>query len=162
MSLSYISNDTFVTTLILALFLIIIISYLFKTKAATILLHTYLGRFLLILIVIYITTYDKMLGLLSILIIILMDNCIGTNNYYQEGFEQINVITPTHTTVTKTNKLNKIKISGIEGKDTIGMEHSIRGKPSNSITADPHLFESDNVSPNEPDKNGFISSQGIM
>jgi predicted membrane protein len=167
MSLLNNNDTTMLFTIILAIVTIILICYFSKTPAMNLLLHTFLGRALLILIIIYVASYNKMVGLLAVLIIILLNISIGSNNYYLEGFKQIDVVTE-----TKKNKKNpvniekkeKTHIKSIEGQDHIGSEDSIRrGKPSNSIPVPDHsILESDDVLPNEPGEGAFESFHSVV
>ena len=79
------------STIILAVLIIIFITYFSKTPTLKILLHTWLGRALLILILLLVSSYNKMLGLLAVLIIILLDTSLGSDYYYLEGFKKINI-----------------------------------------------------------------------
>lgn len=162
------NNDTttMLFTIILAIVIIILVCYFSKTSAMNLLLHTFLGRALLILIIIYVASYNKMVGLLAVLIIILLSVSLGSNHYYLEGFKQIDVLEE-----TKKNKENNqgnvkssVSVKSIEGRDHIGSEDSIRrGKQSNSIPVPHHsIIESDEVLPNEPGEEAYESLNGIV
>lgn len=159
------SEETIISTIILAIIIIIIISHFSKIKTLKMLLYTSLGRFILLLILVYITSCNKMLGLLFVLIIILVDNSLENNLYYMENFEsKIN----TMNTVKNSEKfttVNNSKIARnipIEGRDLIGLESNLkRGKQSNSLTVHPSMYESVDVLPNEPDY-GFKSASSIF
>lgn len=155
------NDDTLLSTVILAIVIIILICYFTKTSAMEILIHHFLGRALIVLILIYVSSYNKMVGLLSVLIVILLFISDQSNHNYLEGFKQINVIDE-----TKKNKDDKPKMTSkaIEGRDQIGMEDSIRyGKASNSIPVPSHsILESEDVLPNEATSNAFESIKGVV
>jgi len=156
------SEETIISTIILAIIIIIIISHFSKIKTLKMLLYTSLGRFILLLILVYITSCNKMLGLLFVLIIILVDNSLENNLYYMENFEsKINTIQNSENGTTVNN--SKIaKPIPMEGRDLIGLESNLkRGKQSNSLTVHPSMYESEDVLPNEPDY-GFKSASSIF
>lgn len=152
------------STIILAVLIIIFITYFSKTPTLKILLHTWLGRALLILILLLVSSYNKMLGLLAVLIIILLDTSLGSDYYYLEGFKKIN-ITELKEKNNKNNDTTSVKEQkAIEGSTFLDLQHTLRtGKNSNSITVSPNLLEPvDYVLPNEPDDQGFQTIQGNM
>jgi len=158
------NDETILFTIILAIVVIILICYFSKTSALKLLMHTFLGRALLILIIIYVSSYNKMVGLLAVLIIILLANSLGTNYYYTEGFKKIDIISETKKHKVQKNEKPKVYSKPIEGRDHIGMEDNIRGgRSSNSIPVPPHsILESDEVLPNEPGTDAFESLNSIV
>ena len=159
------SEETIISTIILAIIIIIIISHFSKIKTLKMLLYTSLGRFILLLILVYITSCNKMLGLLFVLIIILVDNSLENNLYYMENFESkmnINNAIGNSENVTTVDNSKMSKPIPIEGRDLIGLESNLkRGKQSNSLTVHPSMYESEDVLPNEPDY-GFKSASSIF
>ena len=157
------NDDTLLSTVILAIVIIILICYFTKTSVMEILIHHFLGRALIVLILIYVSSYNKMVGLLSVLIVILLFISDQSNRNYLEGFKQINVVDE----IKKNNKKNdtsKTISKAIEGRDQIGIEDSIRyGKSSNSIPVPSHsILESEDVLPNEASNNAFESIKGVV
>jgi predicted membrane protein len=157
------NDETILFTIILAIIIIILICYFSKTSALDVLFHNFLGRALLVLIIIYVSSYNKLVGLLAVLIIILLYSSVGTNYYYLEGFKQINVMEEAKKNKNKEEN-KKVNIKSIEGRDYIGLESSIRsGKQSNSIPIPHHsLLESEDVLPNEPGEHAFESINGVV
>lgn len=156
-------------TVILAIVVIILVCYFSKSSAVKVLFYSSLGRALLVLIIIYVTSYNLMNGLLAVLIIILLSLSIGTDHFYMEGFKQINIIEETKKKKDLTNDPNhnwfySPSLKSLEGRDQVGMEDNIRGgKPSNSIPVLPHsMLESDDVLPNEPGPNAFESLTSVF
>lgn len=157
-------------TIILAIIVIIFVCYFSKSPAVQILLFSTLGRSLLVLIIIFVTSYNLMYGLLTVLIIILLSLSLGTNYFYMEGFKQINVLEETKKKkVDLTNDPNhnwfySPSLKSLEGRDQVGMENNIRGgKPSNSIPVLPHsMRQSEDVLPNDPGSNAFESLSSIF
>jgi hypothetical protein len=155
-------------TVILAILVIIFVCYFSKSSAVKILLFSSLGRALLVLIIIYVSSYNLMYGLLAVLIIILSSLSLGSDHYYMEGFKQINILEETKkkdlTNDPNHNWFYSPSLKSLEGRDQIGMEDSIRGgKPSNSIPIMPHnMMETEDVLPNEPGTNTFESSTSVF
>lgn len=158
------NDDTLLSTVILAIVIIILICYFTKTSAMEILIHHFLGRALIVLILIYVSSYNKMVGLLSVLIVILLFISDQSNHNYLEGFKQINVVDETKKNNNKKDDEPKMTSKAIEGRDHIGMEDSIRyGKSSNSIPVPSHsILESEDVLPNEASNNAFESIKGVV
>ena len=105
-----------------------------------------------------------MMGLLTVLIIILLDTSLGSDYYYLEGFKKIN-ITELKEKSKKNNDTTSVKEQkAIEGSSFLDLQHTLRtGKSSNSIAVSPNLLEPvDDVLPNEPDDHGFQTIQGNM
>lgn len=147
------------STIILAVLVIIFITYFSKTPTLKILLHTWLGRALVILILILISCFSKMVGLLAVLIIILLDTSIGTDQYYIEGFKKIN-ITDLKENQKKANDIASVKQPiAIEGTTFLDLQNKLRtGTASNSIPVSPNMLEpTEEVSPNESSKHAFES-----
>jgi hypothetical protein len=156
-------------TVILAIVVIILVCYFSKSSAVKVLLYSSLGRALLVLIIIFVTSYNLMNGLLAVLIIILLSLSIGTDQFYMEGFKQINILEETKKKKDLTNDPNhnwfySPSLKSLEGRDQVGMEDNIRGgKSSNSIPVLPHkMLESDDVLPNEPRTNVFESLTSVF
>jgi hypothetical protein len=155
----------------LALFLVILLS---QARIFNILLDTVLGRMLLIAFLLVISYLNKILGVVSVLIIIIMFN--NSDIGFMEGFtsnvnnndislpkpreekdekkleeqhdkasEKIELELPSE---KPSSVISKTKTS--EGFDIIGKENNIkRGKQSNSIPVNDFMRESTNVSPHE-------------
>lgn len=128
------------------------------------LLYTSLGRLVLLMVLVYVTSCNKMLGLLFVLVIILVDNSLENNLYYMENFEPSMV--NQNLEINKNSDLNNNNTSNspipLEGRDLIGLESNLKkGKQSNSLTVHPSMYESEEVLPNEPDY-GFKSASSLF
>jgi len=152
------------STIILAVLVIIFITYFSKTPTLKILLHSWLGRSLLILILLLISSYSKLVGLLAVLIIILLDISLGTDYYYLEGFQKINVLELKENQKKQNAIISAKPPKAIEGSSFLDLQHNLRtGKSSNSIPISHNLLEStEEVLPNEPDGNAFESINSII
>jgi hypothetical protein len=118
------------------------------------------------MVLVYVTSCNKMLGLLFVLVIILVDNSLENNLYYMENFEpsMVNQNLEINKNLELNNNNNNASKSPIplEGRDLIGLESNLKkGKQSNSLTVHPSMYESEDVSPNEPDY-GFKSSSSLF
>lgn len=175
------NDEIILSTIILSIIIIIIISNFSKISSLKSLLYSSsLGRLVILIFLVYITSYNKMFGLLFLLTIILLDNSnsIENNSYYLEGFSKINVSSDNNVNPQSNQNTNKTlsintntdlntdinkkpktaTIEPLEGRDMIGLETNLkRGKQSNSIPVNPSMYESEDVLPNEPDENGFES-----
>jgi c-di-AMP phosphodiesterase-like protein len=81
-----------------ALFLVIMLN---NYKAYEFLIHNFAGRFLLILLIIFSTSYNILLGILSVLyVIIVIDN---NKSVYYEGFDTEPVLSKLKETLEKKN-----------------------------------------------------------
>lgn len=159
------NNETvFLSTIILAVLVIIFITYFSKTPTLKLLLQSWLGRLLLILILLLISSYSKLAGLLSVLIIILLDISLGTDNYYLEGFKKINILELKENQKKNNSAISTKSPKAIEGNNFLDLQHNLRtGKSSNSIPISHNLLEpTEEVSPNEPDGNAFESINSII
>jgi len=167
MSLLNKKEETIISTIILAIIIIIIISHFTKIKTLKMLLYTSLGRLVLLMILVYVTSCNKMLGLLFVLIIILVDNSLENNLYYMENFQSSMI--DKNNEINKNLDLNNNNISKsqnshipLEGRDLVGLESNLKkGKQSNSLTVHPSMYESEEVLPNEPDY-GFESASSLF
>jgi len=159
-------EETIISTIILAIIIIIIISHFTKIKTLKMILYTSLGRLVLLMVLVYVTSYNKMIGLAFVLVIILIDNSLENNLYYMENFES--------SMIDKNNEINKNSDSNnnisnsqkssipLEGRDLIGLESNLKkGKQSNSLTVHPSMYESEEVLPNEAEY-GFKSASSIF
>jgi len=156
-------EETIISTIILAIIIIIIISHFTKIKTLKMLLYTSLGRLILLMILVYVTSCNKMLGLLFVLTIILVDNSLENNLYYMENFES-SMIDKNNEINNNNNNNSKSQLSHIplEGRDLVGLESNLKkGKQSNSLTVHPSMYESEEVLPNEPDY-GFKSASSLF
>jgi hypothetical protein len=159
----------------LALFLVILLS---QARIFNILLDTVLGRMLLIAFLLIISYLNKILGVVSVLIIIIMFN--NSDIGFMEGFttdisnnktanniktdisnnelpasseklpEKPEIVLPSEkpSDTSSSSIISKTKTS--EGFDIIGKESNIkRGKQSNSIPVNDFMRESTHVSPHE-------------
>ena len=156
----------------LALFLVILLS---QARIFNILLDTVLGRMLLIAFLLIISYLNKILGVVSVLIIIIMFN--NSDIGFMEGFttdiSNNDMSLPKPKEKKDEHKLEKqddkssekpelelpsekplppdiSKTKTSEGFDIIGKESNIkRGKQSNSIPVNDFMRESTHVSPHE-------------
>lgn len=163
------NQDAILPTFILAIIVILFIIYFSKSATIGVLLYTTLGRTLLVLITIFVSSYNLMYGLLVVLVIIMLSLSLGTNHYYMEGFKQINIMEETKKKKDLTNDPNhnwfySPSLKSLEGRDQIGMEDNIRGgKPSNSIPVLPHsMLDNENVLPNDPGSTAFESLKSVF
>lgn len=154
-----------------------------QSRMFDVLINNYLGRLLLIALLVVISYTNKILGIVGVLFIVIAFNNMEYRYNFMEGFdasgnnlsqedvdaivakvdetvqarrqerasaldaslnqtemqEKINVV---------TEKINEKTTGGMEGFNMIGMENEMkRGKNSNTIPIDPHVRETDNVSP---------------
>ena len=151
----------------MALFLVILLS---QARIFNFLLDTVLGRMMLVASLLVISYLNKILGVVSVLLIIIMFNNSGLG--YMEGFtsdsedklkdkksEAENTANTDKSDAENTantaksdaeNTVNSLKTKMSEGFDVIGKENNIkRGKQSNSIPVSDFMRESDHVSPHE-------------
>lgn len=158
-------EETIISTIILAIIIIIIISHFTKIKTLKMLLYTSLGRLVLLMVLVYVTSCNKMLGLLFVLVIILVDNSLENNLYYMENFQACTVDQnlEINKNLDLNNNISKSDITfPLEGRDLIGLESNLkRGKQSNSLPVHPSMYESEEVLPNEPDY-GFKSASSLF
>jgi len=169
-------EETIISTIILAIIIIFIISNFTKIKTLKMLLYTGLGRLLLLMMLVYVTSCNKILGLLFVLFIILLDSSLENNLYYMENFESSiknmigngeNIGMNQNQNLDKNsesnlNNIGKTQNIPLEGRDLVGLERNLqKGKQSNSLTVHPTVYESEEVSPNEPDY-GFKSASSLF
>jgi len=155
------------------LFFIVLVS---QSRILDFLFQTFLGRILLISMILLISYTHYILGVVSVLIAIIMFNNINfmegmenantktsdttssvssslataINNAKDSVVSKINVATKpsASTTTTATAKTDKKEKVAIEGFDRIGTENMIkRGKQSNSIPVYPHSKNGTSVAP---------------
>jgi hypothetical protein len=143
-------NKFNIKTIILALLILFIISHIHSIKQ---LLHGVLGRALLVFIVIYISAFNKLLGIASVLIIILLYNYNEYDSYI-EGFESSyisrnNDIIKVNNEGGKKKNINKEHVP-MEGFDILGMELNIKkGKQSKSIPVISQRGSNEDVLPSD-------------
>jgi hypothetical protein len=161
---------------VLALLLVIILS---ETKMFNLFTDTYLGRSFLIIIILFASYLNKILGIVCVFIIIIM---FSNNNSFFEGIDGVSINNKkedkgvltgspdtTDTTITTNIKTHavvpndKINVTtksstdttdkSIEGFDLQATENNIkRGKQSNSIPVNQYYNQSIDVSPYEGSK----------
>jgi hypothetical protein len=176
MSFKLYSKD--IIGIISMLLLVILLS---QERILDFLFETYLGRAFLILLIIFISYNNHILGIVSVLFIIIVFN--NSNIHFMEGMKtandeisnkntlnrqiqtavnktetenipKINVTTSFNSDTSTEQLYNKAKdkTASFEGFDLIGTENTIkRGKQSNSISVNNFSKISDNVSPYEGD-----------
>ena len=142
--------------LVTVLLLVILLS---QTKIFNFLVDTALGRAALIFLLIVISYANKILGVVSVLLIIIMFN--NSDIGYLEGFTKpTNAIHTTNATapasplvpkpIVHTTKTKKQIAKATEGFDIIGKERNIqKGRQSNSIPVSDFMKESVSVAPYE-------------
>ena len=173
-------------SIIVALLLVIILS---ETKLFFFFTETYLGRSILILILLFASYLNKILGIVCVFIIIIMFSSKRLINF--EGFDNnmsassmpgangSGTYQPTTTTsmpgengsgTYQPTKINVIapsskttkKSEAMEGFDLQSTENNIkRGKQSNSIQVKPSLNSSVDVSPYEGNIHGSYYGEGF-
>lgn len=140
--------------IIVSLLLVVILS---QSKALNFLFVTALGRFLTIVFILVISYMNKILGVVSVLLIIISFN--QSNMAQLEGFtykkEPFSLPSILPSISLQDTNSEKPKNKSKEGFDFIGTESNIKtGKKSNEISVNPHMTESENVEPFE----GIIST----
>jgi energy-coupling factor transporter transmembrane protein EcfT len=146
--------------IVLLILLTIILS---RAKTFQFMMTTYLGRIILLSILIFMTCINKFLGVLFVLMIFTLYNTYSDQYMFVENFDNKNskkvVETPKIHVVTNNdldkNKKSESKNKNIaqEGFDLQSTEDTIkRSKQSNSITVEKRNNDSENVMPYE-DKN---------
>jgi exopolysaccharide biosynthesis protein len=145
------------------LFFVILVS---QSRILDFLIVTFLGRIILISLILYISYVHYILGVVSVLFLIIMLNNInifeGMENKTTDTASTSSVSSSLATAmnkakdevmskinVTTTNKeAKKEKKQAVEGFDLIGTENTIkRGKQSNAIPVYPHSKNATNISP---------------
>jgi len=146
--------------IVLLILLTIILS---RAKTFQFMMTTYLGRIILLSILIFMTCINKFLGVLFVLMIFTLYNTYSDQYMFVENFDNKNskkvVETPKIHVITNNdldkNKKSESKNKNIaqEGFDLQSTEDTIkRSKQSNSITVEKRNNDSENVMPYE-DKN---------
>ena len=140
MNLTFISKNNM--GCVATLLLIILLS---QSRFLNFLIETALGRCFLILFILFISYTNKILGIVSVLIIIILFN--SSNIAFMEGF------------TSDDNKKNKdisttiassAALTAVEGFDMASKERYIqKGNQSNQIAVNDFMRESDNVAPYE-------------
>ena len=156
--------------IVLILLLIILVS---RAKTFQFMVTTYLGRIILLFIVLFMTCINKFLGVSFVLMIFILYNIYSDQYMFVENFDNKNNVkndsnntdskkvieTPKIHVVTNNdddkNKKSETKKKNIaqEGFDLQSTEDTIkRSKQSNSITVEKRNNDSENIMPYE-DKN---------
>ena len=147
--------------------LIILVILLSKVRTMEFMITTYLGRIIMIALLIFMTCINKFLGIIFVLMIIVLYKMNSNKYIFVENFENDNtkeIETPKINVITKHAKVDtdmmkkhadkksdhkKTNIAQ-EGFDLQSTEDTIRrGKQSNSIPVEKRFDDSENVMPTE-------------
>ena len=135
---------------IYGLFLLLVVVLLIKPRVIYDLYNNILGRLILIGIVVFLTTNNITLGLLSALCLI-----IASNMFFIEGM----TIGDDTDSSDSSNSSNKIQVNTHhEDKDKVGVDRqsiqeAVAAKSSDTLPISPETFtSSDNVRPNNSEK----------
>ena len=127
-SLYYIMNKLNKIHGLFILFILLILVLVIKPAVIKNMYNTFLGRLLLVSIVIFFAMNNMTLGLLTALVFIIFSNMI----FFKEGLDNMDsTVTPTTTPTTTTNKKQEEQESPPIDLETI--KNSIQSKPSASL-----------------------------
>jgi len=149
--------------------LIILVILLSKVRTLEFMMTTYLGRIIIIALLIFMTCINKFLGIIFVLMIIVLYKMNSNKYIFVENFENVDkkeIETPKINVITKhankdaaadmmkkhADKKTDHKKTNIaqEGFDLQSTEDTIRrGKQSNSIPTKKRFGDSENVMPTE-------------
>ena len=161
--------------IILSLLLIILLS---QSKLFNVFLNTYLGRSILLIFIVIISYINNILGVVVVLMIIILitgNDSVYLEGFNTDTLNNNNIpkklnntsdkhdlspsLSDSVQTITSVKPIPNVKpLSSVkpktnvaqEGFDLIGTEHNIKkGKPSNSISVNSFMRNSDNVLPSE-------------
>jgi hypothetical protein len=130
---------------VIVLLLVILLS---QSQFFDFLIHTSLGRFFLIGIVLLVSCIHKIFGIISVLFIIIIFN--NSDFSFLEGMKGMSLRPETFQYVNRTNKKQKQMNVPHEGTDVIGKERQIqKGRDSNTIPVNDYMKKSDNLHPHD-------------
>jgi len=131
--------------IIFAIFLVIL---LFQSKSFHFLIHTILGRLILVIFILGISSISCILGIIAVLVIIIMIN--QDNSFYLEGFTQDKKRQMDTALSTSISASTIDTFTGREGFNQIERESMMqKGKRSSEIPVDKRVQSAEDVEPSE-------------